>query len=153
MSDEFDLLLDGTVVSTGRGGKRAGAGRKPGYSPKQRDKIETPDDAPAADQDVSVATKLAYRKAVALTEKEEALARQNWLKYEVDSKNYLPRSAYREASATLLAEVSQALRSIPDLLERKVALSPDALDMVQKVIDDQLNTLADGLEMFAGSDE
>lgn len=149
MTNLLELGADGYVSDPTAPPKR-GRGRPRGSYNKPKDAPEKASVDDALDIELG---HLAKRKALALTEKEEALARQNWLKYEVDSKNYLPRSAYREASATLLAEVSQALRSIPDLLERKVALSPDALDMVQKVIDDQLNTLADGLEMFAGSDE
>ena len=149
MSNVLELGADGYVSDPSTPPKR-GPGRPRGSFNKPK----APADTVSAEDELDIELgKLAKRKAVALTEKEEALARQNWLKYEIDSGNYLPRSAYREASATLLAEVAQALRSIPDMLERKFSLPPEALVMVQTVIDDQLNTLADGLEMFAGSDE
>lgn len=88
------------------------------------------------------------RKAEAVVLKEEALAKHAALKYEVDSGNYLSREAFRQASATLLAEVGQALRSLPDLLERKCALPPEAIEVTEKVIDEALLTLSEGLEMF-----
>lgn len=149
--DLFDLLPDGTVIE-GHGGKRAGAGRRKGYSPKARKQIEAGEIDPN-DSAVSDATKLAIRKAVALTEKEEALAQQAWLKFNIDSGEYLPRAAFREASATLLSELAQGLRSLPDEIERKFSLAPEVLQLLEAVIDERLNAVALGLEVFTGADE
>ena len=141
------------------GGKRAGAGRRPGYSPKEAKRIEvteildrdtrqTSDDTGAPET-----TTLAVRKARAQTADIEWKALQSELNYKKDSGEYLSRTAYREASATLLAEVAQALRSLPDLLERKCGLPTDALLKAEQVIDDCLSTLSAGLEMFTEAHE
>lgn len=138
MHADFELTADGTV-RTGPGGRREGAGRPKGYSPKE---AELPDEYQ------SEATKRAIRKSDATIAKLEAEAQMAALKFEIESGNYLPRDAYREASATLLAEVAQAIRGLPDLLERKANLSPDQVVLCEKVIDDALATLSSGLAMF-----
>lgn len=94
-----DLLdFDGSVINTGRGGARPGAGRKPaGYI--------RPDDA------------VSYDKAKA--RKEVALADLHELDYKVKSGQYVARAAVRQAAATALAVLAQTLRSLPDNLERR----------------------------------
>jgi hypothetical protein len=104
---------------------------------------DEPPDSPTYDR-----TSLSVRKAEATTALEEAKAQHARLKYEIEAGNYLPRDAYREASATLLAEVAQALRSLPDLLERKCSLSPEQVARVEQVVDEALSTLSIGLELF-----
>lgn len=105
------------------------------------------------DDEVSEVTSLAVRKARAQTADIEWKALQSELTYKKDSGEYLSRAAFREASATLLAEVAQGLRSLPDLLERKCALSPDALVKAEQTIDDCLSSLAAGLSQFVAQDE
>lgn len=137
MDADFDLGLDGSVTaaprrSGGHGGARAGAGRKPlGY--------QKPDEV------------VDYDKAKARNE--AAKAALNELKLQVESGEYLSRSAFREASATLLAELAQGLRSIPDTLERKYGLAPEQVQYVQETIDAAMNSVAEGLELFTGSEE
>lgn len=113
------------------GGARANAGRKPkGYvKPQEVDDFEK-----------------------ARARNESAKAGLNELKLKIDSKEYLARSAFREASATLLAELAQGLRSIPDTLERKHALEPRVVQEIEAVIADGLSTVAAGLELFVGDD-
>lgn len=148
-----DDLFD---IST-HGGRRSGAGRPTGYSPKGAKRIEVTDvlDAKSDGSTVpeSEPTTLAVRKARAQTADMEWKAKQTELNYKKDSGEYLSRIAYREASATLLAEVAQALRSLPDILERKCALGPDALIKAEQVIDDCLSTLSSGLEMFTENND
>ena len=153
MDADLELNPDGTTRPVSRrGGRREGAGRKPGYSPKKQAQMESGDIDPD-DESIPEATRVAFRKAKAIADKEEALAANAWLKYQIDSKEYLPRTAFREAAATLLAELAQGLRSLPDELERKVSLPPEALILVERTIDERLNTVASGLEMFTGVEE
>ena len=153
MDADFDLFGDGTVEllpPSGRGGRRPGAGRKKGYSPKKAqeaaDRQAAADDPDGDPNDVS---SVAARKAVAVARKETALADQAELKYKIDSGQYVPRAEVQDACATLLAAVGQSLRSLPDLLERKCALPPDAVARVESVVDECLSELAEGLAMFA----
>ena len=136
MHADFDLSPDGSVAparsrSGGHGGARANSGPKPAGYVK-----------PPEGQD--------YDKAKARNE--AAKAGLNELELKIKSGEYLSRTAYREASATLLAELAQGLRSLPDTLERKFGLSPEALLHVEKTIDEAMQGVADGLELFAGSE-
>ena len=136
MHADFDLSPDGSVAparsrSGGRGGARPNSGPKPAGYVK-----------PPEGQD--------YDKAKARNE--AAKAGLNELELKIKSGEYLSRTAYREASATLLAELAQGLRSLPDTLERKFGLSPEALLHVEKTIDEAMQGVADGLELFAGSE-
>lgn len=121
-----------------------GSGRPAGYSPKEAEES----DDPLNDPNVSEATKRAIRASIAKMEKVEWDAKNAELKYKIDSGEYLSRAAMREACATLLAEVAHSLRSLPDLLERKAAMEPKQLQLVEQTIDATLATLADGLELF-----
>ncbi|MEO8546477.1 MAG: hypothetical protein ABI434_23015 [Burkholderiaceae bacterium] len=126
MRADFDLGENGSVFPT-RGGARFGAGRKPpGY--------EKP--AVAVDFDVAKARK------------EAALADMHELNFKVKSGEYVARAAVQDASATLLASLSQSLRSIPDNLERKFHLSPDIAEQIEAVINASLSDLSEGLAMF-----
>jgi hypothetical protein len=69
-------------------------------------------------------------------------------KYAVETGKYLPREAFRDATTTLLAHVAQGLRSLPDLLERKCALPPDAVELVQREVDARLLELSEGLRQY-----
>lgn len=153
MHADFDLAPDGTLTpTTTRGGKREGQGRKKGYSPVEAARLAAlPDDELAAMGDDATTTTI--KKARAVARKESALADLAELKFKIDSKEYLSRSAFREASATLLAELSQALRSLPDALERRHALAPSVVLEVERTIDEVLATCAAGLELFVGAEE
>lgn len=148
---DFDLDDAGNLNPT-RGGWREGAGRPKGYSPKRAPDIEANADL-FGDLDDSDRTTLAVRKARAVTEKEEWTAKKLELSYRVDSREFLARGAFREASATLLAELAQGLRSLPDILERKFNLPPAQVELVAEAIDEALTSVADGLELFTGAEE
>ena len=155
MDADFDLDDSGNVVpTTERGGRRPGAGRPKGMGNEQ---MQAKADAAAENDDELDPTSpdrltIAVRKAMAVALKEESLAGLKALELQVETKKYLPRDAYREATATVLATLSQALRSIPDTLERKHSLSPAALQYIEATIDEQLSSAATTLALFAGTD-
>lgn len=137
MKADFDLNPDGTVfvargrpddaAPPGRGGARAGAGRKPdGYEKPQV----------AKDFDTAKARK------------ETALADMHELNFKIKSGEFVSRAAMREASATLLATLAQSLRSLPDNLERKYALAPETAESIERDIDSALADVAAGLALF-----
>ncbi len=154
MHADFDLGLDGSVTPTTHGGRRAGAGRPKGSSNKKAAAIEAAladgDDDPAEGSQSATA---AVRKAIAVARKEAALADLNELEFKVKSGQYLSRDAFREATATLLAELAQGLRSLPDTLERKHGLAPAVVQAIEADIDDALARVSEGLEMFTGAAE
>lgn len=132
MHADFDLAPDGSVSPNGYGGARAGAGRKPkGYVKPEVVK----------DIDKSKARK------------EAALADQHELAYKIKSRQYVERAAVQQASATLLAELGQSLRSMADNLERKFNLAPNIVADISLTIDEALDNVANGMEMFAGDIE
>lgn len=136
ITDVFEIPMNG--------GKRAGAGRKKGYSPKQAgDLLDGLDDGSASEP-----SRVAADFARARARKESALADLNELDYKVKSGEYVARSAVQEAAATLLAALAQSLRSLPDNLERKFNLPPETAEEVERVIDGTLSDVSRGLEMF-----
>lgn len=159
MDADFDLGADGVtrkLPGNGHGGRRPGAGRPAAYSPKRAKELEAAlalfgdedeDDTPGNDH-----TTLSVRKARAVTSKEESVAGLKALELKVEQGKYLPRAAYREATATLLAALAQGLRSLPDQLERDFNLAPEVCERVEQVIDEALRTTALRLEVFAGDD-
>lgn len=127
MKADFELDTDGTVHPAGRGGARLGAGRKP-------DGFEKPQVAKDFD--------------TAKARKEMSLADMHELNFKIKSGEYVAREAVREAAATLLSNLAQSMRGIPDNLERKFHLAPDVAEEVEKVIDASLADVAEGLAMF-----
>lgn len=156
MNADFDLDENGNVtVTSGHGGRRSGAGGPAGVS---REKMQAKMDAANAgeeelDPESSDRLTIAVRKAMAVALKEESIAGLRALELQVETKKYLPRDAFREATATLLSTLSQALRSIPDTLERKQSLPPEALKFIEDTIDKQLSSAAATLSLFAGTPE
>lgn len=126
--DEFTEVFEIPM----HGGARQNAGRKPAGVKKADEVIE-------------------FDKARARNE--AAKAGLNELKLKIDSKEYLSRTAFREASATLLAELAQALRSLPDTLERRHALPANIVLEIEKTIDEALATVASGLELFVDEEK
>lgn len=153
MQADFDLFEDGSVrpvQSTREKVKfRDGRGRPRGYSPEKAAEINRRmADGDETALDGEDATSLSIRKAMAAVSKTEADAANAWLKHKIDSGEYLPRTAFREAAATVLAEIAQALRSLPDALERRHGLSPEVVQAVEATIDDTLSGAASTLELF-----
>lgn len=79
---------------------------------------------------------------------EQAKAELNELKLKVETGQYVERDAVRQASATMLATLSQALRSLPDNLERKFNLSPEVLTFIGREIDALTDGMAQDLAMY-----
>lgn len=52
---------------------------------------------------------------------------------------------YRDELARVLKPIADCLETLPDVLERKCSLSPDAVIIMQQVIDEQRAALADRL--------
>lgn len=124
MHDEvFDRPL------TGHGGFRPGSGRKPGT----------------------------YEKSDDLRDLDKAKAKHEWLKADLAELSVrqkrgelVERASLKTAAATALATLAQALRSIPDALERELNLSPEIAERVGAMIDSSLDDLADSFEMMTG---
>lgn len=149
MNADFDLGPDGSVKPVVR------RGRPTGYSPKKAKAVEQSLSGgdPDPQGDGEAVTTAAVRKSIALARKETALADLHELDFKIKSGQYLSRDAFREASATLLAELAQGLRSLPDTLERKHGLPPAVVQAVEADIDDALARVAEGLSMFHGGDQ
>lgn len=130
MHADFELNSDGSV-RPGRGGAREGAGRKPAGYQKPEETLE-------------------YERE--RTRNEKAKADLNELEFKIKSGEYVPRASVQQAAATMLAALSQGIRSLPDNLERKINLPPEASEMVEAVVDDVLNGLASDLELLVGDD-
>lgn len=62
------------------------------------------------------------------------------------SGKYLPREAVRTACAESYAMVAQALRSIPDLVERKTGADVETCELISDVIDQVCSDLAGRME-------
>lgn len=157
MEADFNLGEDGSLDELPEGFRRGfyrpEGGRRPGYSPRKakelQDRIASGEDDGVDDTDEEAANLSASaRTALAKARKETALAGLNELQLKVKSGEYLSRAAYQEATATLLAMLSQGLRSLPDTLERKCNLPPDALELVEQIIDEGLNEVAQTLALF-----
>lgn len=84
--------------------------------------------------------------AGAKARKEAALAAKAELEFRVKAGMYLPRDAIRAANARAFQSVSQTMRSLPDLLERRFGLQPEVTDAVSAAIDESLGDLAAAME-------
>lgn len=130
MRDSFDHVevLD-RPLGYGHGGRRDGAGRKPqGY--EKSDDLKSLDKEKARHESIK-----ADLADLALREKRGEL---------------VERVAVRNASAMALQTLAQALRSIPDALERELNLPPDVAERVGLMIDSSLDDLASSFEMMTG---
>lgn len=131
MYADFDLSPDGKTVTPSHGGARPGAGRKPaGYvKPQEVVDFET-----------------------ARARNEAAKADLNELEFKIKSGEYVARDAVRQAAATMLATIAQALRSLPDTLERKCNMQPSEAELVERAIDTVLEGLSEDLRMLTEED-
>lgn len=127
MYADFDLSPDGKTVTPRNGGARPGAGRKPAGYIKAQEVVDF---------------------ELARARNEAAKADLNELEFKIKSGEYVPRDAVRQAAATMLATLSQALRSLPDTLERKCNMQPSEAELVERTIDAVLDGLADDLQML-----
>lgn len=164
------------VAADGRGGRRPGAGRKGKAGAKAKSETDKPEpvaeirsvesllkdgtptplDIPPPEQQEGDHGALNFTLihspgayyATAKARKEMALAAKAELEFRVKSKQYLPREAVRSAMATAFQSVAQALRSIPDNLERKLGVSPEVAETVSSAIDEAMGDLAFALEQM-----
>jgi|GEM_PF-1963563 len=149
MNHDFSDKGKPVIAGLGKGGARIGAGRKKKYVTAE-DK-----DAAALDDDIAQRwLEMSTRDSKALKEKAEAfktytLARGHDFEYRVKTGEYLPRTAFREATATALAMLAQRLRGLPDELERRCPLSPEILQRIEQVVDEVLASAADDLAQYA----
>lgn len=123
----LDPIAPGNM--NGHGGARAGAGRK------SKDYVKP--------QEVVDFEKARARHEAAKADKAE-------LDFKIQSGEYISRTAVVQATATAYAAVAQALRSLPDHLERRLAVAPEIAEEVSRVIDDSLNELANTFETMGG---
>lgn len=112
---------------TGHGGAREGAGRK-GYE-KSEDQKNLDTQKARHEKVKADLAELEYRERVG---------------------ELVTRAAVKQAVATLLQTLAQGLRTVPDVLERQHAVAPEIAEVVGREIDDALEGLAKGLEMFTG---
>jgi len=149
MNDDFSEGAKPVIAGLGKGGARIGAGRKKKYvTAKDKDAVELDEDIARRWMEMSSSD------SKALKEKAEAfktytLARGHDFEYRVKTGEYLPRTAFREATATLLAMLAQRLRGLPDELERRCPLSPEILQRIEQVVDEILANAADDLAQYA----
>jgi hypothetical protein len=106
------------------GGARPGSGRPPGTWSKHPDVAAF--DAARARREIANAA----RAEIKLEQERGAL---------------IDCESVRQASAVLLATLCQGLRSLPDNLERKFALSGDVAESIAIAIDEALQEVAAGL--------
>jgi hypothetical protein len=53
---------------------------------------------------------------------------------------------FRSEMARVLKEIAAALETLPDVIDRKCHLPPAAIDQMQKILDEQRDTIADRIE-------
>lgn len=116
----------------GRGGRREGAGRKP----KQEQEL--------LDAEITESGGITYN--VARARNEAAKAVLNELEVKIKSGEYVARDAVRQATTTALATLAQGLRSIPDNIERTLAIAPEVAEAIAQAIDESLADLANELQ-------
>lgn len=157
--------LAAAALAGTKGGKRPGAGRKPGvkdapghkrkYTPrKPKDESVNADiddllgpargtiDPEMEGGEAGAATRYADSRA----NKEAALAGLAELRLRVQSGLYLPKEAFEHGTAVAHQTVAQALRSIPDNLERKLGISPEVSLAIGQAIEDALGDLSTTME-------
>jgi len=117
---------------TRHGGAREGAGRKP---------------KALADEAADRAQEAGYLDyAIAKAKKETYLAELAQLEFEVKTQAKIDRIAVREAAAAAQAACAQALRAIPDTVERKFNVAPEIAAEIGLLIDAAMDELATELE-------
>lgn len=117
------------MSTSGWGGRREGAGRKPAGYEHPAERIE-------------------FEKERAEHERVKRIQREFQL--ELQRGEYVRREAVRQAAATMLALLSQSIRSIPDNCERQFALPPDVVEGIQQQTDAALQEAANALKALSG---
>jgi hypothetical protein len=89
--------------------------------------------------------------AVARARKEAWAAKTIELDYRIKQDEYVHREQVQQVCATAFAALTQALRSLPDALERREGVTPELAGRIAIAIDDTLSALAIDFEVIAGS--
>lgn len=115
-------------MAGGWGGARIGSGPKPpGYEPPP-EKVEIDKERAAH---------------------ERVKREQRQLALDIQRGEYLPRDVQRQAAATALSVLTQSLRSIPDNIERSMALQPEVVEAISVQIDAALSEVAAAFKAMA----
>ena len=176
MSKAADIheLAKAALAGT-KGGKRPGAGRKVGskdgpnvtrnYTPRKKKSDAGPDMpldisdllggvpastprsalSPLMDDNIDGDTS-ATLYAQSRARKEDALASLAELRLKTQSALYLPKAAFVHGNAVAQQTIAQALRTIPDTLERKLGVTPAVASEVATYIEAALGELSIALE-------
>jgi hypothetical protein len=105
----------------GHGGKREGAGRKPGPTASANERF-----------------------MAARATKEESLARLRGMEADERERHLIPAAEVEATLAMAFATVAQALLNLPDAMER-VGLTPEAAELAEGVIHAAMDGLATDL--------
>ena len=108
------------------GGKRAGAGRKPG---------------PVSDANAR------YTLARAL--KEESLARIRQAEADAAERLLIPAAEIEQTVGTAYATIAQRLLSLPDNLERLLSIDAELCEAIEREVHEMMTSLADDLQSMA----
>ena len=126
-------------MSNGWGGSRSRSGPRGGANNPETYDPAADDGAPSLMAQLD-AEKLAH---------ERVKREQREFKLAVERGEYLPRDAVRQASATALAVLSQALRTIPDNVERQMSLAPEVITLIERSVDAALSEAALAFKVMA----
>lgn len=85
--------------------------------------------------------------------KEEIVAKKMALEFEIMQGNFLPRDAIITGMARVYSTVTQGIRSIPDLLERRLGLDPMVCVRIGELLDENLATMHVELERLVNPEE
>lgn len=90
---------------------------------------------------------------VARARKESWQAKTVELDYHIKQGSFVSRDEVRQACATAYATLTQALRSVPDALERREGVSPEVAERIGIAIDEALGDLATTFEALGGNND
>ena len=72
---------------------------------------------------------------------------------QVRDRDLIPSQELSQAVATAFAAISQGLRSLPDLIERRCGASAEIVEEIERVIDAEMFELAQKLGNFGPTDD
>jgi hypothetical protein len=124
-------------------GSRIGSGRPRKDGTHRWDDPNAP---PGAKNTMDQYNESRAKREAAAAIKEEVLAKKATLEYEVQQGNYLPRDAIISATARAYSALAQGIRSIPDMLERRLGLDPIVCVRIGEIQDEALSSLHVELE-------
>lgn len=87
---------------------------------------------------------------VARARKEQWEARLKELDYMSRLGQMVDRAQVKEVCATAMADFVQTCRSVGDMLERRHGIDPEVCEVVNNVMDEALEALAEKFKMFGG---